>query len=72
MTNAKTRPYRIYHLDKKLEKDIYSVQEVAELLKAHDHTIRNAIKSNRLKAEKMGNIYYIKKDELERFLEIYK
>jgi excisionase family DNA binding protein len=45
---------------------IYKIKEVAELLKLHRNTIFNMIQDGRIKANKIGNKYFINETELKR------
>lgn len=48
---------------------IYTVKEVAEMLKVHFQTILAYIKDGKLKAMKIGKGYRISKKDLDDFLE---
>lgn len=52
----------------KLEKDIYTVKEVAKMLSLESPAIRAAIKAGRLKAESFGKSYIIHRDDLAEYL----
>jgi excisionase family DNA binding protein len=49
----------------KLQDRYYTIYEVADILKVHHNTIRRAIKSGRLKAERIGTTWRISKTELK-------
>ncbi len=46
----------------------YTLQEVAELLKVTEKTIRNLIKSGQLPASQVGNRYRIAHSDLQTYL----
>ena len=50
----------------------YSLKEVSEMLKVSYITVYRWIQSNRLLALKAGKQYRVRKDELDKFLQIYK
>ena len=50
-------------------KDIYIVQDVAEITGLEPDTIRRAIQTGTLKAERLGGRYIISKEALEDYLE---
>lgn len=47
-----------------LEDDFYTIYELADILKLHHNTIRNNIKSGKLKAHKIGQQWRIKKSDI--------
>jgi excisionase family DNA binding protein len=47
--------------------DFYSIQQVAEILKMSKQAVHQAIKSGRLKAEKVGKGYIILEREFRLF-----
>ena len=49
------------------EKTTYTLGEVAELLNCHKETLRREIKSNRLRAAKIGKEWRISKTDLEEY-----
>lgn len=49
-----------------LDEQFYTIDEVAKILKVHPNSIRNAIKDGRLKAEKFGKVWRIRKKEIEK------
>ena len=51
-----------------LTETFYTVQEAADLLKVHYQTVRNWIKSNEIRAVKIGRSYRIPKSEIEHRL----
>lgn len=61
---ANHRPNKILKTDLKLKDQYYTIYEVADILKVHHHTIRRAIKENRLKATKIGREWRIKKEDI--------
>lgn len=68
--NLQTRPYKKIFLKDKLEKPIYSVQEVADLLNVHYNTIKNAIRTGRIKASKYGNYWTITPEAIKDYIEL--
>jgi len=48
---------------------LYTIDEIAEILKVTQRTIYNYIKSGSLKAIKIGKYWRIKHSDLEQFLE---
>jgi excisionase family DNA binding protein len=48
-------------------KNVFTVEEVAELLGVHPETIRRAIKRKELKAAKIGKAWCISKLDLEGY-----
>lgn len=51
------------------KEEFYTVEEVAELLKVHDRTIRREIQRGKLKKVMIGNSLRIRRDDLEEYLE---
>jgi excisionase family DNA binding protein len=47
---------------------LYTVQEVAMLLKVHPKTIKNYIDSNKIKASWFGNRWRIKESAIKEFV----
>ena len=47
-----------------MEQDLYSVEQVAELLHLHVKTVRNYVREGRLKAVRIGKQYRISGDDL--------
>jgi excisionase family DNA binding protein len=47
----------------------YTLQEVAELLKVNERTIRRLIKAKKLKATRVGNRYRITHTDLQAYLQ---
>lgn len=67
-THAGGRPPKRKVIVETLEDSAYTVQEVADILKVHPHTVRSLIHSGELKAEKIGRGYRIMRSDLaERF-----
>jgi excisionase family DNA binding protein len=56
-----------------LEKTVYSVDEVADIIGVHPETIRRAIRTGRLKAFRVGGSqrapFHVTREELERFMQ---
>lgn len=50
-------------------KDIYIVQDIAEITGLESNTIRLAIRTGTLKAEKLGGRYIISKEALKAYLD---
>ena len=50
-----------------LEK-IYTVEEVAQIINIHPHTVRIWLKSGKLKGIKAGSVWRIKESQLQNFL----
>ena len=48
---------------------IYTVKEVADLLKVSKMTVSRYIKAGKLKSSKLGRMYRIADDDLRKFLE---
>jgi len=48
---------------------LYTIDEIAEILKVTQRTIYNYIKSGALKAIKIGKYWRVKQSDLEQFLE---
>jgi excisionase family DNA binding protein len=48
---------------------LYTIDEIAEILKVTQRTIYNYIKSGSLKAIKIGKYWRVKQSDLEQFLE---
>lgn len=51
------------------KEEFYTVEEIAELLKVHDRTIRREIQRGKLKKVMIGNSLRIRRDDLEEYLE---
>lgn len=67
-TRPNHRPPKERKITEKLEKDYYTIYEVADLLRFHHKTIRRMIKSGQLKATQFNNREWrIKKIDLEEF-----
>lgn len=68
MKRPNHRPPKERVINEELEKDYYTIYEVAELLRFHHNTIRRMIKSGQLKATQFNNREWrIKKTDLEEF-----
>ena len=50
-----------------MQKDLYSITEVAELLGLHVKTVRNYVRDGRLPGTRIGKQYRIARADLERF-----
>jgi excisionase family DNA binding protein len=50
-----------------MRQDLYSVDQVADLLGLHVRTVRNYVREGRLKAVRIGKQYRIARDDLEAF-----
>ncbi len=48
-----------------MPKDLYSVEQVADLLNLHVRTVRNYVREGRLKAVKIGKQYRIAREDLK-------
>jgi len=48
----------------------FPTQEIAEKLGLHEETIRRYIRTEKLKARKIGSAYHISEEELREFLKI--
>lgn len=46
----------------------YTVEKISEMLKVHPNTVRNWINKGDLKASKTGQVYRIKKEDFEKFI----
>src|ERR1700686_1986813 len=49
----------------KMPQDLYSVEQVADLLNLHVRTVRNYVRDGRLKAVRIGKQYRIAREDLE-------
>lgn len=68
MTNPNHRPPKERRIETPLEKDYYTIYEVAELLGFHHNTVRRMIKSGQLKATQFnGREWRIRKTDLDEF-----
>lgn len=67
MNKPNHRPPKDRIINDPLEKEFYTIQEVAELLQLHHQTIRTMIKSGELLATKIGKSWRIRKTDLEEF-----
>ena len=50
---------------------VYTIREVAMLLKLHYHTVNNLIKKGELEAIKIGNQYRITEEALQEYLKTH-
>ena len=48
---------------------IYTIEEIAEILKVHRTYVASLIKDNKLAALKIGRFYRIRQDQLEKLIE---
>ena len=48
-----------------MQKELYSVEQVADLLNLHVRTVRNYVREGRLKAVRIGKQYRIAREDLE-------
>lgn len=53
-----------------LEKDYYSIEQVAEMLQVHYNTVRRWILSGDIPAAKLCDTWRIKKSDLEMFFDV--
>jgi len=53
-------------------KDYLTVPEAAKGLRVNEETVRRHVRSGRLKAEKIGNQWFIHRDELSSFMLAYR
>jgi len=51
------------------EKNIFTLQEVAKYLKVSAQTITKLIKRGELKARKVGRVYRLTQEDVDRYLE---
>ena len=61
------RPPKERKIDSELEKNFYTIYQVADLLQFHHNSIRRMIKRGELPAVKMGGVWRISKADLEQF-----
>lgn len=47
----------------------YTIEEVAEMLKVSDKTVRRLIEGKKLDAVKVGTVYRISEEDLKKYLE---
>ncbi|MBA4544692.1 helix-turn-helix domain-containing protein [Thermoactinomyces daqus] len=47
----------------------YTIEEIAEILKVHDRTVRREIERGNLKAVKVGSVWRITHKDFEEYLE---
>ena len=69
-TRPNHRPPKERRIEEPLEKDYYTIYEVAEMLRFHHKTIRRMIKNGELPAKKYGKEWRIRKAELEEFTKV--
>ena len=67
MNKPNHRPPKERVIEEPLEKDYYTVYQVAELLGFHHKTIRRMIASEELPAKKYGKEWRIRRIDLEGF-----
>ena len=48
-----------------MSQELYSVEQVADLLNLHVRTVRNYVREGRLKAVRIGKQYRIAREDLE-------
>lgn len=60
------RPQKELKTTIKLDEQFYTINELASILKVHPNSIRNGIKDGRIKAEKFGKVWRIRKKEIEK------
>jgi excisionase family DNA binding protein len=46
-----------------------TIEEVAQILRVHEQTVRNLIRQRKLKAFRVGTQLRVKRSELERYIE---
>lgn len=52
-----------------MEKEFYTVYEVAKMLKVSDRTVRKHIEKGLLPALKIGTVYRVGREDLEEYFE---
>lgn len=57
------------YTDNTLNKDVYTVREIANLLHCIPNAVTAAIKAGRLRAFKISKIYLITREDLAEYLE---
>lgn len=55
--------------EQKCNEEFYTVEEIAELLKVHDRTVRREIQRGKLKKVMIGTNLRIRRSDLEEYLE---
>ncbi|WP_449245508.1 helix-turn-helix domain-containing protein [Desulfobacca acetoxidans] len=50
---------------------LYTVAEVAEILKVHINTVRRLLKSRKLESIRVGNQYRISEEQLNSYLKVH-
>lgn len=68
--NPNMRAMTMDDLTDAIEAEVFTVEQVAELLKVHPETIRLAIRRGQLKAAKVGRSFRIARPDLESFYRI--
>lgn len=67
-TRPNHRPPKERSIDAEaLQRDFYTIYEVAELLGFHHQTVRRMIKAGELPAKQFGRVWRIRKADLEAF-----
>lgn len=69
MTAPNHRPPKPRRINSELDKEFFSVYEVAEMLGFHHNTIRRMIKNGELPAHRFGNQWRISRVDLEELVE---
>lgn len=49
--------------------EVLTIKEVAAAMRVHHHTVRRHIAAGRLRATKRGNLWFIRRQWLEAFLD---
>lgn len=52
-----------------LQKDFYTIYEVADLMQLHHNTVRKMVKAGQIPAKQYGRQWRIRKTDLEQFTE---
>ena len=64
------RPPKARKIDEPLDRDYFTIYEVADLLGLHHNTIRRAIKAEELPAKKYRRVWRIRKTDLEKYTQV--
>ena len=51
-----------------LEKEVYSIEEISEILKVSYETVYKMVRDNKIKAVKVGVQWRVRREEVERVL----